>query len=312
MIRKVAIVGMGALGLMYGEHIQSSGKAELFFIMDPERLAKHKHDKYTVNGKPQVFKLRSPQNADPMDLIIVATKYSGLEDALEEMRGFMGEHTIIFSVLNGITSEERMLEHFGAHNLLHCVVLGMDAVRTGTSLCYQHKGIVRIGTIFEENTRALADVCSFFDDIQLPYSKEEDIMHALWAKLLLNVGINQTCMIYETNYGGAFSNPEACQNMYAAMHEVITVAQAEGVNLTEADFEGSVKVLKSLASEGIPSMRQDGLAKRKSEVDLFAGAIVALGRKHNIQVPVNTAYYTKIKAMEAGYNTTINLKIYEN
>lgn len=89
--------------------------------------------------------------------------------------------------------------------------------------------------------------------------------------------------------------------MYAAMHEVIAVAQAEGVNLTEEDFQASVKVLQGLAYEGMPSMRQDGLAKRKSEVDLFAGTIVALGKKHNIPTPINQIYYNKIKAIEENY-----------
>ena len=50
-INKVAIVGMGALGLMYGEHIQNAGTAELSFIMDKERKAKHQQDKYIINNE---------------------------------------------------------------------------------------------------------------------------------------------------------------------------------------------------------------------------------------------------------------------
>lgn len=300
-IKKVAIVGIGALGMMYGEHILASGKADLAFIMDENRLVKHKDDVYTVNGKRQSFKFLSPKDAYCMDLIIVATKFNGLDDAIEEIAPFVGENTIIFSVLNGITSEEKLIERFGKKNILHCVVLGMDAVRNGNDLVYQHKGVVKIGAVYDINNEALDNVCAFFEAIALPYSKEPDILHALWAKLLLNVGINQTCMIYETTYGGAFDNNEARENMYAAMHEVIDVAQAEGVNLTEKDLIASVNVLKGLAYEGMPSMRQDGLAKRKSEVDLFAGTIIALGKKHGIPTPVNDIYYNKIKEIERTY-----------
>ena len=71
--------------------------------------------------------------------------------------------------------------------------------------------------------------------------------------------------------------------------------------LTEADFEGCVKVLRGLSPEGLPSMRQDALAKRKSEVELFAGTIIRLGAKHNVPTPVNQRYYDIIKAMEAKY-----------
>lgn len=301
-IKTVAIVGMGALGMLYGEQLQKVLPAgAVRFVMDEERFKRHKNDKYEVNGVEQSFTLQSVAQAEPVDLVIVATKFSGLNEALEEMQGLVGPQTIIFSVLNGISSEEYIKERYGDDNLLYCVALGMDAVREGTSLTYQHKGILKLGMLAKKQRPALAAVMALLEKAGIQYVIEEDILHALWAKLLLNVGINQTCMVYETNYGGAFTNEEARQDMFAAMHEVITVAQREGIKLTEADFEGCVKVLCGLSPEGLPSMRQDAMSKRKSEVELFAGTIIRLGAKHNVPTPVNQRYYDIIKAMEAKY-----------
>lgn len=301
-IKTVAIVGMGALGMLYGEQLQKVLPAgAVRFVMDEERFKRHKNDKYEVNGVEQSFTLQSVAQAEPVDLVIVATKFSGLNEALEEMQGLVGPQTIIFSVLNGISSEEYIKERYGDDNLLYCVALGMDAVREGTSLTYQHKGILKLGMLAKKQRPALAAVMALLEKAGIQYVIEEDILHALWAKLLLNVGINQTCMVYETNYGGAFTNEEARQDMFAAMHEVITVAQREGIKLTEADFEGCVNVLRGLSPEGLPSMRQDAMAKRKSEVELFAGTIIRLGAKHNVPTPVNQRYYDIIKAMEAKY-----------
>ena len=301
-IKTVAIVGMGALGMLYGEQLQKVLPAgAVRFVMDEERFKRHKNDKYEVNGVEQSFTLQSVAQAEPVDLVIVATKFSGLNEALEEMQGLVGPQTIIFSVLNGISSEEYIKERYGDDNLLYCVALGMDAVREGTSLTYQHKGILKLGMLAKQQRPALAAVMALLEKAGIQYVIEEDILHALWAKLLLNVGINQTCMVYETNYGGAFTNEEARQDMFAAMHEVITVAQREGIKLTEADFEGCVKVLRGLSPEGLPSMRQDAMSKRKSEVELFAGTIIRLGAKHNVPTPVNQRYYDIIKAMEAKY-----------
>lgn len=301
-IKTVAIVGMGALGMLYGEQLQKVLPAgAVRFVMDEERFKRHKNDKYEVNGVEQSFTLQRVAQAEPVDLVIVATKFSGLNEALEEMQGLVGPQTIIFSVLNGISSEEYIKERYGDDNLLYCVALGMDAVREGTSLTYQHKGILKLGMLAKKQRPALAAVMALLEKAGIQYVIEEDILHALWAKLLLNVGINQTCMVYETNYGGAFTNEEARQDMFAAMHEVITVAQREGIKLTEADFEGCVKVLRGLSPEGLPSMRQDAMAKRKSEVELFAGTIIRLGAKHNVPTPVNQRYYDIIKAMEAKY-----------
>ena len=301
-IKTVAIVGMGALGLLYGEAIaKACGREAVRFVMDEERYERHKNDVYVINGKKQSFVLQSAAAAEAADLVLVATKFSGLAQALEEMQGLVGEDTVIISVLNGITSEELIAERYGAQHVLHCVALGMDAVREGTTLTYQHQGMLKIGCVDKHLEPKLDAVCAFLQRCGLQYVREDDILHALWAKLLLNVGINQTCMVYETSYGGALAGEEARTSMFAAMHEVIDVAQQEGVNLTEADFLACVKVIEGLSYAGLPSMRQDALARRKSEVELFAGTILRLAKKHGLPAPVNQRYYDRIQEIEAQY-----------
>ena len=51
----------------------------------------------------------------------------------------------------------------------------------------------------------------------------------------------------------------------------------------------------------MPSMRQDGLQKRKSEVELFAGTVIKLADKHRIDVPVNRKIYETVLKMEEEY-----------
>lgn len=301
-IQKTAVVGMGALGMLFGEHIQRTvGKENLIFAMDAERYARHKSDVYEINGEVQDFQLVDAAQMTPVDLVIVATKSSGLRQALDVMQPLVGEQTVILSVMNGITSEKIIAERYGDKNLLYCVALGMDAMRDGTKLHYTKKGKLQIGIVKESQRPVLEAVQTFFDTVQMPYSVEADILHAMWGKFLLNVGINQTCMVYETSYGGALNTPEYFASMSKAMHEVIAIAEKEGVSLTEADYEAYLAILKTLDPEGYPSMRQDALAKRRSEVDLFAGTVREIAAKHQVAVPVNDFYYQSVQEMEAAY-----------
>jgi 2-dehydropantoate 2-reductase len=119
---------------------------------------------------------------------------------------------------------------------------------------------------------------------------------------MINVGINQTCMVYETDYGHACAPGEALEDMKGAMHEVIAIADRKGIRLTEEDFEKNLALLRSLNPFGLPSMRQDALAHRRSEVELFAGTMIRLGREMGIPVPVNERYYEKIMEMEKTYS----------
>ena len=108
-------------------------------------------------------------------------------------------------------------------------------------------------------------------------------------------------MAYETNYGGALKAGKAYDTMTGAMREVISLANAEGVALTETDMEEYIELLKTLSPEGMPSMRQDGLAHRLSEVEMFSGTVRKLAARHGLKVPVNDWLYERICGMEKEY-----------
>ena len=302
MIKSVAIVGMGALGLMYGEHIQKAAGAEsVCFLLDSARMERYQDAEFSVNNEKIEFAMVDGAKAEPVDLVIVATKYNGLRSAMEVMEKAVGENTVIISVLNGISSEKILAEKYSDNQIIPCVALGMDAMREGYVLNYCNKGRLCIGKVKEEQSAALDALVTYFDEIRMPYSLESDIMHAMWGKFLLNVGINQTCMVYDTTYSGALTIDQAREDMFAAMREVITISQPEGVCLTEDDFNYYLGVLKTLNPDGFPSMRQDALAKRKSEVDMFAGTVLDIAKKYGISVPINEKYYKIVQDMESKY-----------
>lgn len=301
-IKHTAIVGMGALGLLYGQQIQEAlGQEAVTFIMDEERFMRHKEDVYCINGKVMEFNVTRASETKPADLVIVATKSTGLESALDVMAPAVGEDTIIISVLNGISSEGIIAERFGAKRVLGCVAIGMDAMREGSVLQYCNKGRLQVGPLVDGQEEMLNSVVAFFEEIGQAYEVKEDIMQAMWSKFLLNVGVNQTCMVYESTYAGVLQEGKARGHMIAAMQEVLAVGQAEGIDIGEVDLERALTITAGLKPDGYPSMRQDAIAHRASEVELFAGTIRKLAAKHGIPVPVNSFYYEKIKGMEEMY-----------
>lgn len=301
-IRSVAIVGMGALGLLYGEHIQkAAGTGSVSFLLDRERWNRYQDATFSVNGERVSFPMVVAEEAEPVDLLIVATKYNGLRSAMEVMEKAVGEHTVIISVLNGISSERILAEKYDSRNIIPCVALGMDAMRDGHALHYCNKGSLRIGITREEQRPAFTALTEYFDKIRMPYGEEKDIMHAMWGKFLLNVGINQTCMVYGTTYYGALHEPEAKRDLFGAMNEVVDIARAENINLTQEDVAYYTNILTTLKPDGYPSMRQDAIARRKSEVDMFAGTVMEIAAKHGIPVPVNEKYYRIVQEMESRY-----------
>ena len=269
--------------------------------MDEERRARHSADIYRINGKPVSFRILTPDEIDTKpDLVIFATKYNGLRSAREMTRPLVGQNTTIVSLLNGISSEEILSETFPAEQIIDTVAIGMDAIRDGTSLNYQNSGKWQIGMRDAGQSERLQILQQFLEETGIPYEVCDDIRRAMWNKFMINVGINQTCMVYNTNYGGVVNEAEPFDAMTKAMHEVIDIAAAEGISLTEEDYRKDIEILKGLNPDGYPSMQQDAMAKRKSEVEIFSGTVIRIAQKHGIKVPVNERYYRRIQEIEEG------------
>lgn len=301
------IVGMGALGLLFGEKIaRNTGNEHTYYLMNRERYDRHINDVYKINGKEVSLNIASANDPDMIpykkaDLAIIATKYGGLRDAIEMLKPYTDEKTIIISLLNGITSEDIIAETYDRDNIIDCVPIGMDAMRDGCNVDYTKEGKLQIGIRLKSQKESLDRLCSYFDDGGVTYEVMDDIRHAMWNKFMINVGINQTCMVYETTYFHAINDPKAKADLQGAMQEVVTLAGLESVNLTKEDYDNDIRILNGLNPNGYPSMRQDAVAHRYSEVELFAGTMLKLASKHGIELPVNRRYYDAIKEIESRY-----------
>lgn len=214
----------------------------------------------------------------------------------------VGEKTIILSALNGITSEAIISNTYGMEKMLYCVAQGMDAVKVGNRLTYDHMGLLCFGEqkpgIVSEKVKTVG---AFFEKTDFPYEIDSNMQKRQWGKFMLNVGVNQTVAVYKSNYGAVQREGKAREMMIAAMKEVIALSEKADIFLTEDDLTYWLNVMAKLNPEGKPSMAQDVDAMRYSEVDLFAGAVLQLGKQYGVPTPVNQELYDRIKEIESHY-----------
>lgn len=303
-INTAAIIGMGALGILYAKRVSENLPYEkLRIIADEKRIKRYRLDGLYCNGVRCDFNfVDMNEKGEPADIVIFAVKFRDLQDVVKAVSNQIGKQTIIISLLNGIISEEIIGKTYGMKNVVYCVAQGMDAVKTGNMLTYEHIGELCIGTYpngdATEQVKAVAD---FFERMHIPYSVKTDMAKHLWGKFMLNVGVNQTVAVYEGNYGTVQAQGEARGTMTAAMQEVLSLSEFAQIDLTEKDITYWLQILDTLNPLGIPSMRQDTLAKRPTEVGLFSGTIIELGRRYGVATPVNQMLYDKIAEIEKNY-----------
>lgn len=296
-INRIDIVGLGALGVMYADFFtRKLGKEHVRVLADEERITRYQKEQLTFNGEICDFQYcDAAKEKRPAQLLLYAVKYGALETAMEETAHLVREDTILIAVLNGIRSEDDLGRRFGMEKVVHCIAQKMDAMKEGNTAVCKNKGELALGVLDGGREENLAAVKAFFDETGFAYSCPQDMRHAMWAKLLCNVGVNQTVSLCAGTYRDVQQEGEERERMKAAMRETILVANAEGVDLSEKDLDDWVAIIDTLNPDGEPSMRQDSKAGRKTEVALFAGTICELGKKHGIATPVNDIFLERIE-----------------
>jgi 2-dehydropantoate 2-reductase len=301
-IRNIAILGAGALGCMYGAMFAAAGLHNVRFVARGERAARLARDGVVVNGRPYSIPVAEPvteKDGFVADLVIVAVKHHHLKEALQELVPVVGGETLFVSVMNGLESEGIIAEELGTQGVLQCVALGMDAVREGNAVTYSTPGVLYVG---EQENAELTDrvrrVQRALTTAAIPHHTPVDMRRIMWWKLMINVGMNQSSAVLGRPYGLFQRDTEAQGIMNDLMAEVVAVAAAAGVNLTEHDIADWYNVLATLSPDGKTSMLQDIEAGRKTEVEVFAGSVVELGEQHGVPTPINRTFLHLIRVLE--------------
>lgn len=299
-IKRIAILGAGAMGGAYAAMLNTVETFDIMLIARGPRGAHLAQNGLTVNGKTIHLPVLHPNQATaPVDLIIVALKHHHLQGALGDLHPLVGDQTTILSIMNGLESEEIIGAAYGMEKLLLAIAVGIDALREDNHITYANPGKLIFGEAWNaEVSPRVRRLQTAFTQAGIPHETPEDMRRALWWKFMINVGMNQASALMQAPYGVFQTSADACALMQALMHEVIALAKASDVNLSESDIEDWHDILQTLSPEGKTSMLQDMEAGRPTEVDVFAGKVVTMGQALGIATPVNAALRHAIRVLE--------------
>lgn len=287
-IKKVLICGLGALGTTYASKLKNL--CELKILADRKRINKYKNTPPTLNNKPLDLCYITPEEKWKADLIIISTKNSGLNEAIDFIKNFVSKDTIIISLINGISSEEQIASVYSWEKVVRSYYIGHSAIRKENEVSQDG-----IGKIVIEKNAALEN---FFSKNNIDYEISPDIIYSQWVKLGVNIILNQLSAIYETTVGELRRKKEYKPLSEKLISEILTIAKQCNVKNLESYQKDVISSIELVSDSGITSMYQDITSRRKTEVDIFSGEIIRLGKIYNILTPQNQQIYDKIKEKE--------------
>ena len=296
-IQSVAILGAGAVGSYIIWGLSKKDNIRLGVIAEGNRARRLKESGCAINGavyRPEVW---TPQEARGVDLLVVALKYGSLPGALESIKTAVGSNTVVMSLMNGVDSEELIAAQVGAEHLLYSFIKVASHKEADG---YHFDPDATLGVIYGERfapfeSERVQAVRELFTDSGVNFRVTEHIQEEMWSKFRLNVCNNLPQAILGAGVGCYRDSVHMKAISDGLRRELEAIATARSIDLRIADAVSHGCAVPATARY---STLQDLDAGRHTEIDMFSGALMRMGKELGIPTPYNEYTYHMIKAME--------------
>lgn len=309
---KIAIAGAGAMGSRFGYMLHKDGNDVLLIDGWEDHVAAINRDglKVKLDNNEDIVKiscsLLSKAEGD-FDLIIVFTKSMMTEEVINSCKHLIQENTIVLTLQNGLGNVEIIEQYVSRSQLLAGVTTYATELLGPGKIQALGSGITEMMQVDGNVTNELNLIVETFNAAGINTKISPNVFSSIWTKVAFNAALNPLCTLMNNTVAsvGSYSQIEDVVN--GIINEILAVAKEEKVDLNREKILHMIYGVFDPAMSGhhLPSMLQDLLNGRKTEIDYLNGAIVKKAEKHGLSVPNNLLIYHLIKMLEENNLTRV-------
>ena len=304
---KIAVVGSGAMGSLFGAMLTEAGNEVWLYDVWIDHVQTITQNGLSIEREGKNIRVDLKATADAAqigqaDLVIIFVKSTQTGSAAETAQKIVGTDGTVMTLQNGMgnadiiadfITPERILAGTTSHG---ATMLGPGSIR--------HAGIgaTTIGSWAktEEGRRRARKWSEFFTKNGIETEAVDDVRSVLWNKLLINVGINAITALTGINNGQILDLEITKELSCAAVKEAMTVARAQNVSVREDAVEHVFKVAEATAVNR-SSMGQDVDNRRRTEIGAINGFIVREAKQLGLDAPVNRTLTALVETLQYHY-----------
>ena len=302
---RIAIVGAGAMGSLFGGFLAEAGvdvtlvdinEAHIGAIRDKGLIL----DKGDGPRAVQVDATTDPTNVAPVDLLIVFCKYLNTEDAVSAAKAYVTDDTYVWTLQNGIGNVDILKRHFADRQIVKGLTSATGIIEGPGVVSTNFRGETEtyLWPIDGGKHPRLDEAARILTAAGLPTNRAPDMDYRIWRKLVINVTLTVLAGIMNTRIGAVYEVEPGRTLCEEIVRETVAVAQAAGVPLEMEDALSYLDALSQAAVDHIGSATISLQKKERSEIDTMNGAVVREGERLGVATPVNRTITRIVKLVE--------------
>lgn len=305
--RRIGIFGAGAMGSIYGGLLADAGVETWLVGRSPEHAAaiEDRGLLLTHAGAERLTHPRAtvdPAAAGEVDLLMIWTKSQGTDEALAAAAPMVGPGTLVASFQNGLGNPEKIAAAYGREAAVYGVST-VGGVTHGpgrvelTEATWNGAGTTWMGVLEGDPHARLDGLAALFARAGMPTEVRADIDVVVWSKLAMAAPMNSVAALTRLDMGAVIDDPGLADLLAAMTREVVAVANARGVPLEQGAALAHAAETYAAARGHLPSMLQDVLAGRPTEVEAIVGEVVREGERRGVATPVTATVWRLAAAL---------------
>lgn len=302
---KFTVFGTGGVGGYFGGRLAQAGE-DVTFIARGNHLKAILDSGLRVDSINGDFLIHPAQATDSLqvtqrpDVILLAVKAWQLDDAIQQILPFVEGDTMILPLLNGMEHIDILVSEFGREHVIGGLCRISAFVADAGHI--KHVGIypyIAFGELNKTKSERILKLFNTFKKISgSTFEAHDDIELAMWEKYLLISAFSGVGAVTRQPVGVFRAIPESRALFRRALEEVVLVANARGIALTENSVQAVMDRIDNTQPDMMASMQKDIIEGRPSELEAQTGALVRMARELSVSVPTHEFIYSSLLPME--------------
>ncbi|HTG96478.1 MAG TPA: ketopantoate reductase family protein [Burkholderiales bacterium] len=288
-------MGAGAVGCYYGAMLGRAG-LEVTLIARPQHVEAVRSAglRLQTSSSDEFIKLKASTEAEAVrgaQLVLFSVKSTDTEAAGKAMAPHLARDAAIVTLQNGVDNAERLAATLRREVIPAVVYVAVEMAGAG-HVRHHGRGELVIG-----RARASQAIVAAFAGAGVKVEISDNVMGALWAKLIVNSAYNALSAITQLPYGRLVQNGGVPAIMDDVVDECLAVAKAAGVHVP-GDMHDAVRRIAQTMPGQYSSTAQDLARKKKTEIEHLNGFVVRKGEALGVRTPVNGVLLALVRTLE--------------
>ncbi len=306
----IGVIGVGGVGGYFGGKLvhrfsaKPDALANIFFAARGQHLEAIKKDGLIVKSpefgsitcRPLLATDRI-NDLPEIDIFLVCVKGYDLINVATLIKDRIRENTVIIAPLNGADIRERLRNEIQKGVILpSCVYLSSFVERPGVIVHIGAPGRIVFGRDPDHPDATPHEIFRILKESSIPHEWRDDANPAIWGKYIFIASFGLISARYNRTLGEILEEPSLKEEVLGIMNEIHSIALKKKIGLPDGIADLSLKKAAMFPRETQTSLQRDIHQKKgKSELELFGGTIVDLGKRLGVPTPTTAKIYRELE-----------------